>query len=541
MRTNRINRFLALCLTLLMVLGMARAVIPAASAEAAALPASDWSEGVIAVTLNDKEGNAENVKVTAYKLVSVHTGQLEGTETYQPLQPEYTWEERIATWIRTNYPDYIDEDNSVKEAFDENKISAADAAELYAKIEAAIVNGEITGLEAKEWTDAGKITGLTMGVYLITATGGTAVYSPHVASITPEEGPNGTWTITNPAQVTLKSSPVTLVKTITEGQSAGVGDTVKYKLEVDVPTYPSQSKTETYIIRDTLPEGLTLKKNAENQYIVTIKDDEDNDLTASLADRLVVDEATRTMTIDLTPDAKKEIQNPIVGKTKLTITYDAILNEKAKTGTVGNVNEAELEYLSEPYTGKMRKAQAQAAVYTYGIEVTKVRNTQKEEQKEYLQGAEFELSDAAGTVIKFIQSGSTYVKALDQTEESTATTVLRTGAGGKLTIQGLAPGTYSLKETKAPAGYVLRTSTIQVTIADNNPDGNPNGIPDSEENKPNADNGLVKLEVPNTKGFTLPQTGGFGTMLFTMIGIVLMGGGVLLVAVFLRRYFRRAK
>ena len=48
-------------------------------------------------------------------------------------------------------------------------------------------------------------------------------------------------------------------------------------------------------------------------------------------------------------------------------------------------------------------------------------------------------------------------------------------------------------------------------------------------------------KIKNTKGFTLPRTGGIGTVLFSMIGIVLMGSGVLLVAVFLRTRFGKSR
>ena len=475
--------------------------------------------------------------------------------------PEYTWESGIAGWVRTYYPDYIGAaadggnpaDDSVQEVFstgneDSSKdISAAVAANFYAGIEAGIMGGTIH-LSPVPLTVSGKtasVSGLTMGVYLVTATGGTAVYRPTVAMITPEES-NGSWTIMENAQVGLKSSPVSLKKTITavngsadttavssDGKRAvaGIGDTVSYKLEVDVPEYPSQSVSRAFIIKDTLPEGLTLTQDT-----IKVKTADGVEIQ-DLSDRIHVE--GQVLTIDLTPDSDKTIQNPIDGKRKLVVTYDAQLNANAVLGEAGNVNTASLTYSNNPYdaASATKTVENTATVYTFGIEVTKVAKG----TKTGLQGAKFELKLKDTTQkIGFTGSGVAYTKAAD------GTAALTTGTDGKLTLKGLAPGTYKLKETKAPAGYVLSAGETEITIADTDF----NGIPDSKEQPTTdttttqtteKDNGLVSITVENTKGFTLPRTGGIGTVLFSMIGIVLMGSGVLLVAVFLRKRFGKSR
>ena len=546
---------LAFCFALLIAVSAVQCSV--VSASAAALPGDTWTEGSITATLDTKEQDAGNVTVNAYKLVSVHTAQLGGTDStvYQPAMPEYTWESGIADWVRDNYSAYISDtgDNSVQEVFstgneDRSKdISAAVAANFYAEIEAGIMGGTIH-LSPVPLTVSGKtasVSGLTMGVYLVTATGGTAVYRPTVAMITPEES-NGSWTITENAQVGLKSSPVSLVKTITavNGASdkvepkdgkravAGIGDTVSYRLEVDVPEYPSQSVSRAFSIQDTLPEGLTLTQDT-----IKVKMSDGTELQ-NLSDRIRVE--GQVLTIDLTPDAGKTIQNPIDGKRKLLVTYDAQLNADAPLGEAGNVNTASLTYSNNPYDADSEKSVVDTAtVYTFGIEVAKVAKG----TKTGLQGAVFELKLKDTTQkIGFTGSGGTYTKAAD------GTAALTTGTDGKLTLKGLAPGTYKLKETKAPAGYVLSAGETEITIADTDF----NGIPDSKEQpttdttttqttEKDKDNGLVSITVENTKGFTLPRTGGIGTVLFSMIGIVLMGSGVLLVAVFLRKRFGKSR
>lgn len=556
---------LAFCFALLIAVSAVQCSV--VSASAAALPGDTWTEGSITATLDTKEQEAEKVTVNAYKLVSVHTAQLDGTNpaVFQPSMPEYTWESGIAGWVRTYYPDYIGAaadggnpaDDSVQEVFstgneDSSKdISAAVAANFYAEIEAGIMGGAIQ-LSPVSLTVSGKTaskSGLTMGVYLVTATGGTAVYRPTVAMITPVEI-GGSWTITETAQVVLKSSPVSLKKTITavnaasdnvvsgDGKHAvaGIGDTVSYKLEVDVPEYPSQSVSRAFIIKDTLPEWLTL-----TQGTIKVKMSDGTELQ-NLSDRIHVE--GQVLTIDLTQAADKTIQNPIDGKRKLLVTYDAKLNAKATLGEAGNVSTASLTYSNNPYNEASAKIVDDiATVYTFGIEVTKVQKGTTNP----LSGAQFELKDAAGNKLDFTGTAGTYTKAAQ------GTAVLTTDTNGKLTIKGLAPGTYKLKETKAPAGYVLSAAETEITIADTNF----NGIPDSKEQpttdttttqttttqttEKDKDNGLVSITVENTKGFTLPRTGGIGTVLFSMIGIVLMGSGVLLVAVFLRKRFGKSR
>ena len=564
MRTNRIGRMLAFCFALLIAVSAVQCSV--VSASATGLPEDSWAGGSITATLDTDEQEVTNVTVNAYKLVSVHTAQLEiqsptDPTEYQPAMPEYTWEDGIAGWVRSHYPAYIGEvgDNSVQEVFstENTKITAAELAEFYGKIEAAIMenNSPIHDLPTKSATASddrtASISGLTMGVYLVTATGGTAVYRPTVAMITPEES-NGSWTITENAQVTLKSSPVSLVKTITgvtgsagaavsddhKRAVAGIKDTVSYQLEVDVPEYPSQSVSRAFIIKDTLPEGLTLTQDS-----IEVKT-ADGAVIQDLSDRIRVE--GQVLTIDLTPDSEKTIKNPIDGKTKLIVTFKAKLNDKAALGEAGNVSTASLTYSNNPYDADsaLKTVEDEATVYTFGIEVIKVAKGTKPQTG--LQGAKFELKLKDATEkIGFTGSDITYTKAAEGTATPT------TGKDGKMILRGLAPGTYKLKETKAPAGYVLSAGETEITIADTDFDG----IPDSKEppttdtpttdttttQTTEKDNGLISITVENTKGFTLPRTGGIGTVLFSMIGIVLMGSGVLLVAVFLRKRFGKTR
>lgn len=109
------------------------------------------------------------------------------------------------------------------------------------------------------------------------------------------------------------------------------------------------------------------------------------------------------------------------------------------------------------------------------------------ETNELLNGAEFELRDSDGEVVR------------DGT----------TGSDGELSWSGIDYGEYTLHEVKAPEGYRILNNPINITI--------------DNENSENT------LTVDNTKtGWELPTTGGIGTTLFTLIGLTLMGSALYL-------------
>lgn len=122
------------------------------------------------------------------------------------------------------------------------------------------------------------------------------------------------------------------------------------------------------------------------------------------------------------------------------------------------------------------------------LTITKVDGSLSGENR-FLTGAEFELHHGDGTVVKDADGNP-----LQGT----------TGEDGKLTFTNVPYGSYVLVETKAPEGYNLPDKDWEIEIGG--------------ENKQQ-----VVIEVPNTKRATLPETGGMGTTLFTLIGLSMMG------------------
>ena len=128
-------------------------------------------------------------------------------------------------------------------------------------------------------------------------------------------------------------------------------------------------------------------------------------------------------------------------------------------------------------------------------------------------------------------------------EAGTAKTItLTTGPDGRLTFTGLGAGTYTLKETKAPAGYKpAKDYNIKITCTPNDPKGAKDGtgendctwkyeykLADEDETQYKtfteipAGSDLAdknnEITIKNTSNTALPETGGIGTTIFYTVG-----------------------
>lgn len=93
-------------------------------------------------------------------------------------------------------------------------------------------------------------------------------------------------------------------------------------------------------------------------------------------------------------------------------------------------------------------------------------------------------------------------------------------ADGQFEVKGLAYGTYNLEETKAPAGYAKFEQPIQFEINENSYKDNSGDIAYKLNE---ANNDATKV---NNRKLSIPQTGGIGTIIFTVAGLIIMGGAI---------------
>ena len=523
MKTRRnLSRVLALCLTLLMTLGLFGTSAFAINPDA---------KGTITV-----DGVEDGVTVSAYRLMDVKVNA-----NGQPQEPVYTWVDTVANWVRTNFSAYIgaDSDNSVQAAF--STASANDLATFYDKLAAAIkttANPPII-TAAGTRTGSGNIENLTMGNYLILIENGMKVYRPSAVNLVPEWRDNQ-WKMSD-ATVEVKSSEPTITKTVKapgtgnglNADNANIGDTVTFDIVADVPKFPTNALAKNYAISDILPKGLTFVENSIHVYGVlnTQETELANNGTMYYTQSAVRPNSKGNSTFTLTFTYEN-----ISSYDQIHITYTGNLNGNAVLGEDGNSNHAYLDYTNNPYVDGNWGGNDDdtATVYTYGLDITKV---DKDNHGTYLSGAEFELyasendsNNSTNKIFFIMESAGVYHKAVSGETNTNTTTTLAVDSNGKLTIKGLDEGTWYLKETKAPNSYNLLKAPVSVTITDAS-----NGVLDGKVTDTNITTGLVPLTVENDDGFQLPVTGGMGTFLFTAVGVVLMGAAVILLVVVLKK------
>lgn len=564
---KKLHRWAALCLTLALTFCLA---LPVWADEPTTYDISVGQTGTIQVN-GIQEPAGTTVTVNVYQLMTVNFN----VPNQQLEEPLYTWVTEVAQWLKTNtnetYKTYINEsDNSVTENFsvpttDENGTKAAEIAAFYDALAAAIRSNAIVLNATSSQTVQGagtqavsaSINNLGMGNYLVLIEGGMKVYRPSAVNLVPEwkktsESPE-TWEwVLETANVELKSSEPALTKTVSDTQVA-IGDTVTYTLVADVPQFPDNALNKGYCISDVLPTGMTYNGNVTVEgYTETMDVGTAGDSLTPATHYTSDTERPTTDTATFALKFKYDMLKNASGEryTKIKVTYTATVNAAitvktaSNTELTNNINNAYLDYNSDPYgsPSTWQTKTATATVYSYGIEVKKVdKSTQLP-----ISGAEFTLTKAnEDDAIKFVGSNGTY-RVATATESTTAVeTLVVTESGdnmGKLILSGLDAGTYTLTETKAPAGYVKLGAPKTITITDDKTategdtaNSKPNGLVDDGENSADGIDGYYELDVANSKGFTLPSTGGMGTVLFTTIGIVLMGGGLVLLLLYLRR------
>lgn len=288
--------------------------------------------------------------------------------------------------------------------------------------------------------------------------------------------------------------------------TASIGDTVYFKT-----TITAQPGAQNYVLHDKMTEGLTLKNDS-----IFVKKGES-----------IVENTNYTLkTTGLTDGCTFEIQftpdfcDALNANDKITVTYSAVLNEKAEIGNVDkNTNETWLKY------GDSQNTQHKTTTTkTFEMNVFKFYKDKNDSTTEKgLDGATFKLTKDSQDAenISFVKTSNETatddVYRVAKTGETGTVTTITSPDSGKFTIKGLSAGTYKLEETKQPAGYNKLSGPVTVVI-------------DMDGKVTVGGTEVTQVDVENKTGTVLPSTGGMGTtMIYLIGGVLVLGSGVVLV------------
>ena len=345
----------------------------------------------------------------------------------------------------------------------------------------------------------------------------------------------------------LKSEYPTVDKTVddsdrSEGSDAQIGDTLKFTLTSKVPDL-NEYEYFNFRFVDTLSKGLTLDKSS---IVVKIKDKTltlSNDNLATGQYTVGTEEVTDpqgatklTITLkDLVKLAKEVGFTDITAGDSITVTYSATLNKDAAVGTDpngDNTNSAKVEWGTKnetDYDGSSNEDKTHT--YTFDFKIKKTDDAQPTANP--LADAEFQIKkngEDAPMKLVVVSKGSDTAPlivrlAISPDDDTAAKTEVATPKSGLIAFQGFDAGTYKLVETKAPDGYNKLKDEIAVVITPTykQDDGTLQSYEVTFDAQKPTDGIFV---IVNKKGIELPETGGMGTILFTLVGAAAIGYGI---------------
>ena len=338
---------------------------------------------------------------------------------------------------------------------------------------------------------------------------------------------------------------------ITDGYAhtatASVGDTVDYQIISTLPTITSKaSSLSEYTYVDTMSKGI--KYNKQDVVIEFFRDSACTDKITTWAEdsgtfAVTYDDAANIMTIKMTETGLSEINEAAAvyidsvkrgySDCTMRITYAATLTADAKMGDKDNPNTVTLTW-KRTNTTYYDTLEDCCHVFTYGIDVLK----QFSDGKGDIQDVKFLLHNDSDDcyIIADLKDGIYYAKGITS-KKSDATTFIP-NSSGHIVVKGLEDDTYSLTETATDKGYILLKEAVKIVITTKENGAceqcgakllTAAGTVNGKAVSMTDGNAIVPLTVVNNPGFDLPKTGGYGTWMFTIGGVALLGAAAFIV------------
>ena len=454
-----------------------------------------------------------------------------------------------------------------------NKLSTAltaNATTVKNALEAAVKNGGVTMTET-DATGHTSASNMEQGLYLVAETrvpeNVTSTCNPFFVSLPMTTIDGAAWNYDVTVCPKNQTGNPTLDKTVREAKNstgkntgsltdikdgyahtatASVGDTVDYQIISTLPTITSKaSSLSEYTYADTLSKGIRYNKN--DVVIEFFKDAGCTDKIATWDENsgkfTVAYDTANTMTIRMTDTGLAEINEAATVYTDsvkrgysdctMRLTYAATLTADAKMGDTDNPNEVELTWrrTNNTYFDTLKDC---CHVYTYGIDVLK----RFSDNGGNLRNVKFRLhNDTDDCYIIAEQKDGVYYAKGFAPKKSDATTFVPNGRG-HIVVKGLEDDTYSLTEITTDKGYVLLKDAVKIVITTKENGAcekcgtkllTASATVNGKDVTMTDGNAIAPLTVINNPGFDLPKTGGYGTWMFTIGGMALLGAAAFIV------------
>lgn len=288
------------------------------------------------------------------------------------------------------------------------------------------------------------------------------------------------------------------------------GDTVSFRISAVLPGNIRSYEKYTVRLHDNLSSAFTYSNDA---VIYSVNNGEKKNVTDVFS--IQKDGTNLTFSCD-----NILLNENLSSADSLVVEYSAVLSDAAVQGNTGNPNTVYMEYSRNPHGDETGQTPAdKVTVFTYQVKISKV-----DEQQQPLYGALFGL-------YKYLESGSDY-RLVDQIKYGST----------EFIFKGLDSGRYRLVEEFAPDGY-NKIAPIEFTIE---------AAYDAESADPaltaltarnmsgevisgeggifaaDLNDGSLSARIVNKVGKELPGTGGQGTLLIYLIGILSSAAGILL-------------
>ena len=314
--------------------------------------------------------------------------------------PVLTWNDSVKNWVSDKFPQYIDESTKeVTDTFQKLGNNSAEANTFWQKMTAAYYQGKITFADKKDATASANknatINGNGWGGYLVLAenpnnTG--IMYKSTSVNVLPVKQEDGSYG--NP-----KESITLVMKQAKEPEfekeipditeiTTGIGKIVNYRVNAQIPVYPADSIYKIFEISDQGGKGLRL---VPDSIVVSLNADGSDPMRETMDYTLTKAENTFKVVV------KESFLEDHQGEVIYVLYQEKITEEALELDEIENT--ASLKYNPNPYKNDTYEIESKKKTYTYGINFDK----KDENGTKYLTGAVFQLQDANGDVLQFVQ------------------------------------------------------------------------------------------------------------------------------------------